>query len=96
MNEEIEIKLNSMQKEDKHHSIRINQDATVGDLINKIKESKEIVGNGQFLYLRCKNGGPNNGILGCKKSMNLKLSEFEINNDSELSFDVFDINTCDN
>ena len=57
-----------MQKEDKHHSIRINQDATVGDLINKIKESKEIVGNGQFLYLRCKNGGPNNGILGCKET----------------------------
>lgn len=95
MNEEIEIKLNDMQEKDKHHSIRINQDATVGDLINKIKESKEIVGNGQFLYLRCNNGGPNNGILSCKESMNLKLSKFEINNDSKLKFEVFDINTCD-
>ncbi len=92
MNEEIEIKLNNMQEKDKHHSIRINQDATVGDLINKIKESKEIVGNGQFLYLCCNNGGPNNGILSCKKSMSLKLSDFKINNDSELSFHVFDIN----
>lgn len=93
MNEEIEIKLNSIQ-EHKRHSIRINQDATVGDLINKIKESKEIVGNGQFLYLSSGKCGPNNGLLSYKESMNLKLSEFKINNDSTLKFEVFDINTC--
>ncbi len=92
--EEIEIHLKGIgNSENKSHSIKINPKCTVSDLTNKIKLDKNIVGNNKYLYLAP--GNHDNILLSEKKSMNLKISDFGIQNGSKLDFDFFDSDSDD-
>ncbi len=94
MMKEIEIHLEGIgNSRNKSHSIKINPNSTVSDLINKIKLDKNIVGNNEYLYLAP--GNHDNVPLSEKKSMNLKISDFGIQNGSKLDFDFFDSDSDD-